>query len=141
MFLDKLKAEAPGILRKLVEGCQQWQQSGLRPPATVQMATKEYREEMDMLAEFLEECCNLGDDNTVAKKKLYLAYTDWCETFRQRPMGYNLFCRQLSERGYAAQPRWLMKGNTKKSVRVWVGIELTTVGPLNRSPNTAWGQR
>ena len=105
------------------------------------MATAEYREEMDLLAEFLEDCCEIGEGLTVQKKTLYLTYTDWCEGFRQKPVGYNLFCRQLSERGYVAQPRWLTQGNTKKSVRVWIGIGLTTVGPLNRSPNTAWGQR
>ena len=139
-FLDKLKAEAPGILRKLVEGCQQWQQDGLCPPAAVQMATAEYREEMDLLAEFLEDCCEVAESLTVKKKTLYLTYTDWCEGFRQKPVGYNLFCRQLSERGFVAQPRWFTQGNVKKSIRVWVGLGLTTVGPLNRAPNTAWGQ-
>lgn len=141
MFLDKLKAEAPGILRKLVEGCIDWQQRGLRPPAAVQMATAEYREEMDLLAEFLEDCCEVGDGLTVQKKTLYLTYTDWCEGFRQKPVGYNLFCRQLSERGYVAQPRWITQGNAKKSVRVWIGIGLGVSTPINRSPNTARGNR
>jgi phage/plasmid-associated DNA primase len=58
-FIEKLKEEAPGILRRLVEGCREWQQHGLRPPPIVLTATKEYREEMDLLAEFLEECCYL----------------------------------------------------------------------------------
>ena len=141
LFLDKLKAEAPGILRKLVEGCQQWQKKGLRPPAAVQMATAEYREEMDMLSEFLEDCCELNETLTVKKKTLYLNYTDWCEAFRQKPLGYNLFCRQLSERGFVAQPRWFTQGNTRKSFRVWIGIGLSVSGVVNRAPNTAWGNQ
>jgi len=137
-FLDKLKAEAPGILRKLVAGCLRWQEDGLQPPPAVRMATAEYREEMDVLAEFIEECCDVAPEHMVQKKALYLAYTDWCEGFRQRPTGYNLFCRQLSERGYISQPRYVMVGPTKKSTRVWLGIGLVTAGvkPLIRP--SAW---
>lgn len=126
-FLDKLKAEAPGILRKLVEGCLRWQEHGLEPPATVQMATLEYRQEMDVLAEFFEDCCEIGPKQYVPTKTLYLTYTDWCEGFRQKPTGYKLFGRQLSERGYRSHPKYVTVGNTKKSVRVWIGIGLITV--------------
>ena len=140
MFLDKLKAEAPGILRKLVEGCLKWQHDGLRPPPTVRMATQEYREEMDVLAEFLEDCCVIEAKQFVQKKALYLAYTDWCEGFRQRPTGYSLFCRQLSERGYTSQPRYVKVGNIKKSVRVWIGIGLRVDAGASvpRSETSVW---
>lgn len=129
-FLDKLKAEAPGILRRLVEGCREWQQHGLRPPPIVASATKEYREEMDLLAEFFEECCYLGEQYATPKKALYIAYVDWCETFHQRPVGYNLFGRQLSERDFRSQPRYITQGNVKKSVRVWLGVGLRTAGTV-----------
>lgn len=36
----KLKAEASGILRWLVEGCLNWQRNGLQAPAVVQVATR-----------------------------------------------------------------------------------------------------
>ena len=127
-FIEKLKQEAPGILRRLVEGCREWQQRGLRPPPIVLTATKEYREEMDLLAEFLEECCYLGEQYFTTKKSLYIAYVDWCEGFHQRAVGYNLFCRQLSERDFRAQPRRITEGNTKKSARVWLGIGLRAAG-------------
>jgi phage/plasmid-associated DNA primase len=104
------------------------------------MATDEYREEMDMLAEFLGDCCVFGAKQFVQKKALYLAYTDWCEGFRQRPMGYSLFCRQLSERGYTSQPRYVKVGNTKKSVRVWIGIGLRVDAGASvpRSETSVW---
>ena len=123
-FFDKLKAEAPGILKRLVDGCMDWQRDGLRPPDKVTMATDEYREEMDMLAEFMSECCVLGPKEYTAKKALYIAYFDWCEGFHQKPVGYSLFQRQLSERGYRAQPRYLSTGNSRRSERCWVGIGL-----------------
>ena len=138
-FLDKLKAEAPGILKRLVDGCQDWQQNGLRPPSKVTMATDEYREEMDVLAEFLSECCVLGPKEYTAKKALYIAYVDWCEGFHQRPVGYSLFCRQLSERGYRAEPRYQVNGNSRRSARCWVGIgmRITATQTLVASENRA----
>ena len=121
-FLDKLKKEAPGILCKLVEGCRDWQKDGLRPPEKVRMATSEYREEMDMLAEFLSEACILGAGEATPKKDLYIAYKSWCDSFYQKPVGYPLFGRQLSERGFRAMPRYIHNGNVRRSVRSWVGI-------------------
>ena len=39
---DKLKAEAPGILNWMIDGCLQWQQIGLAPPKVVTDATAAY---------------------------------------------------------------------------------------------------
>lgn len=41
---DKLKAEWPGILAWMIEGCLEWQQCGLAPPAAVTDATAAYLE-------------------------------------------------------------------------------------------------
>ncbi len=57
---DRLKAEAPGILAWAVRGCMAWQQIGLDPPEAVKTAKNEYRQAMDQLSEFIEECCVLG---------------------------------------------------------------------------------
>src|SRR5262249_26134045 len=38
-LLEKLKTERPGILHWMIEGCLQWQQHGLAPPAVVTAAT------------------------------------------------------------------------------------------------------
>src|SRR5208282_5449458 len=57
---EKLKAEAPGILRWMVEGCQEWQKHGLGTPEVVMVATAEYRSEQDRLAQFLEQECVTG---------------------------------------------------------------------------------
>ena len=38
-LLDRLKAEASGVLHWLVEGCLEWQREGLSPPTTVRLTT------------------------------------------------------------------------------------------------------
>ena len=53
--------ELPGILAWAVRGCLAWQEAdSLREPAAVVEATQGYRDEMDTLAQFLEECCTQG---------------------------------------------------------------------------------
>jgi putative DNA primase/helicase len=73
-LLDKLKSEAPAILRWLVDGCIAWQLVGLNPPARVVAATEQYREESDLLAMFVTECCELGPNHKVRGTSLYGAY-------------------------------------------------------------------
>ena len=123
-LLKKLQAEAPGILYKLVEGCLAWQSKGLVPPEKVTLATNEYREEMDVLAEFMEDRCILGPSFTVVKKQLYTDYVEWCEEIKQRPQSYSLFNRQLSERDFQSKVSSQYVNGKKHSVRVWKGMTL-----------------
>jgi putative DNA primase/helicase len=47
---EKLKAEWPGILGWMIEGCLAWQQQGLSPPAAVREATSRYMDAEDSVA-------------------------------------------------------------------------------------------
>src|SRR5262249_62388831 len=76
---DKLRAELPGILRWAVRGCRQWEAKGLMPPRAVEVATENYKNEMDTLGTFLEECCVVETNARVATHDLYEEYTQWCE--------------------------------------------------------------
>ena len=53
---QKLRAELPGILNWALSGCLEWQETGLGEPPIVQEATAGYRNEMDVVGQFLEEC-------------------------------------------------------------------------------------
>jgi putative DNA primase/helicase len=123
-FVDKLKQEAPGILCRLLEGCLQWRNAGLKPPEKVTLATAEYREEMDVLADYMEERCVIGKGQRVIKKQLYFDYVEWCEDMKQRPQNYALFNRQLSERDFRTKITSTSVAGQKKSIRVWEGIGL-----------------
>ena len=101
---DKLRAEAPGILAWLVRGCLSWQEHGLAVPAEVLAATAEYRAEMDVLGDFLTECCIVAPGATAtARGPLLSLYCTWAdaqgmrerEQLKQRSFG---MC--LSDRGF-----------------------------------------
>ncbi|GAB6175960.1 phage/plasmid primase, P4 family [Desulfobaculum senezii] len=84
---DGLKAallkEAPGILSWLVQGCLEWQRDGLNPPAKVRAATEDYRRDEDLLALFIDDCCELvpADENDTRTRtnatELYDAFVRW----------------------------------------------------------------
>jgi putative DNA primase/helicase len=77
---EKLKQEASGILAWLVRGCLQWQvDGGLNPPEKVKAATAEYQKEEDLLAGFIEDCCETDPQYKTKSKELYDAFFLWFE--------------------------------------------------------------
>ena len=73
----KLCAEAAGILAWAVRGCVEYQKGGLNPPKLVAEATAEYRQESDVLNDFLHDACVTAPDQFVSAHVLYMSYTDW----------------------------------------------------------------
>ena len=72
-LIGKLRAEWPGILNWAVRGGLLWQAKGLKTPDRVEAATGIYRREMDVLADFFEDRCELGFDNLVTARDLCAA--------------------------------------------------------------------
>lgn len=117
----KLRAELPGVLRWIVEGCAAWQERGLDPPESVRAATQEFRDECDVVRQFLAERCTTEPEYKGKAVKenataLYKAYVAWCEERGTRAETLTAFGLQLGEK-YPA----------KKSGVVWrMGIRLLT---------------
>lgn len=80
----KLKAEMSGILNWALEGFSDWQADGrLVVPKAVSEATNEYRDDMDLVAQFISEEYILGDaSDQVRSSQLYKHYKDWCKSSR-----------------------------------------------------------
>ena len=101
---EKLKAEADGILAWAIQGCLFWQKQGLGAPEEVKEATDSYREEMDILGEFLKDRCRQSPESQVSSKDLYEAYTAWCQDNGQEPIGQRAFVSALEGEGIQAAP-------------------------------------
>jgi len=97
-LLEKLKTEAPGILCWMVEGCLEWQSEGLNPPAAVEQATNQYRDEEDLLLQFVEDACTTGPDQKTGASNLYNHYKTWMQDNGLRPMSGQKFGRKMGER-------------------------------------------
>lgn len=117
-LLDKLKAEAPGILAWAVQGCLRWQTEGLGTPPAVSKATAEYREESDHIGEFIEDRCIIDTDQTATSSELWQAYQNWTEWNEETPLSRRSFGDRLKSRGLSAG----RKGHA--SAWTWRGIGL-----------------
>ncbi|WP_428558563.1 MAG: DNA primase family protein [Solidesulfovibrio sp. DCME] len=73
----KLLDELPGILAYMVRGCLEWQRENLNPPDEVRAAVEKARRDEDYLADFFDECCELGQEFRVTSTTLYEAFEGW----------------------------------------------------------------
>lgn len=92
---DDLKKEWPGILNWAIEGYLAYQAEGLEDVDAVRLATDTYKQEQDVLAEFIEDKCELGEGNIAPINSLYKAYKGWCEEMGQEPLGRTKFGKRL----------------------------------------------
>ncbi|CCK81225.1 DNA primase family protein [Desulfobacula toluolica] len=74
---EKLKAEHPQILAWMVKGCLEFQKIGLKRPAAVKQAVEAYKQEEDIVGDFIRECCVTGTDYHVNATKVYEAFVEW----------------------------------------------------------------
>jgi len=113
---EKLRKEADGILRWAVDGCLMWQREGLAPPDAVRAATEEYRQEMDVLNEFLEDRCIMQEGARVSNTALWAEYMSWCNKNKEQyPLSRRDFKQNLEKRNIFQK---------KSGIRYWDGIGL-----------------
>jgi putative DNA primase/helicase len=96
-MLEKLLKEKEGILAWAVEGCLRWQSNGLGMPAAVKEATAGYRNEMDVLSQFISDTCKIGGDLLVPSKELYCVFEKWCSTNGEQQITHRKFTQRLKE--------------------------------------------
>lgn len=104
-----------GILNWALEGVRLWREEGLKPPQAVLDATQAYREEMDVLAAWISECCVVQKIAEAKAADLYKSYSDWCEAQGERPESQRSFGLRLVERGFD-------RNRTTGGVIRWLGI-------------------
>lgn len=129
----KLRKELPGILRWAVDGCLEWQAGGLQPPEEVRSATADYRAEMDVLTDFLQEVCLLHPSCEVLSSELYAAYSKWSDANGTKTMSAKSLSLKLQERGLA--PTRIGRRGDKG----WSGLGLLTGRDLQTDQTDHFG--
>ncbi|WP_417477882.1 DNA primase family protein [Maricaulis sp.] len=76
---EKLRAEYPGILAWAVQGAMRWHDERRLPSCNaVEVATLQYRQDSDRLADFWTACCIADKSRSVKAGDLYAAYQRFC---------------------------------------------------------------
>jgi putative DNA primase/helicase len=77
--LAEFQNEKLGILTWAVKGSLLWLKNGLPMVDAVESATAEYRNEQDLVQQFLEEKCEMRVDFSIDKGELFKSWREWCD--------------------------------------------------------------
>lgn len=118
-----LLQERAGIFNWIFTGYKKWKEEKLKTPEKIKEATEEYKDQMDVLIEFIDECCIESHKVQATTKDLYIKYDKWCEENKEKALYKAVFGRRLEERGYKSIK--IGKGRNKG----WRGIDLEEKEP------------
>ena len=130
-LIEKLMGELPGILNWAVEGLRAYQDEGLKPPTCVVAATQEYRSDMDIIGDWIDECCIVDPDARVPMRDAYASYRDWCKASGHYPFAKKRFGQRLRDRGIG-------EARTSRE-RFYVGLALKRQEPGDVLEQTVHG--
>ena len=118
----KLQRESVGILNWIVEGALMWQREGLNPPASVTNASRQYREEMDVISLFVDDCCEVNDSYRAPAGELFKKYQSWANDNSEYSMSKQKFGREMRQ-----------KFEMKKTMngRFYLGLKISQDSRLN----------
>lgn len=118
----KLQRESIGILNWIVEGALMWQREGLNPPASVTNASRQYREEMDVISLFVDDCCETGDSYRAPAGEIFKKYQAWANENSEYSMSKQKFGREMRQ-----------KFEMKKTMngRFYLGLKISQDSRLN----------
>ncbi|MBR0827238.1 hypothetical protein JQ596_17065 [Bradyrhizobium manausense] len=96
----KLKAEASGILNRLLDGLRDWIDHGLLVPDEIKETTEEYRSDSDVLGRFLQECTTRAEGQRMSNGELHNLFIVWSRKNGERPWKKKSLTSAMKERDY-----------------------------------------
>jgi putative DNA primase/helicase len=103
---SKLLVEAGGILQWMIDGCIDWQRNGLLRPECVQVATKQYFDEQDLLGQWIEDSCVAEPENRKISGLSGDLFDSWSAFCKQAGEDYGskkAFGLSLQKRGFVLE--------------------------------------
>ena len=128
-LFDKLKAESDRILGWCIQGYKIYQETGnLFKSETSVQAVQEYKEQMDVISQFISRECDVNPGARIDCRELYEAYKDWANNNVEFVIKESKFMLELQAKGFKTE-------TTTGKKKIYVGISL--IGKLTIRKNYA----
>ena len=122
-FKNRVRADLEGVLAWIIEGALNYQKNGLKKAGAVAHESEQYRTDMDLLAEWIETCCDVGPHYRASVESLWKSWESFAK--ERGLLNYvknsNLLGRRLEQK-YPAEK--------VKGVRSRIGLQLRDYGDL-----------
>lgn len=97
---EALRAEYPGILRWMINGCLEWQKRGLDPPPDVRNAVDDYFAMQDRTARWIDDCCDRVSTYRTKPSALRASFNTWADRNGEDRMSFSAFAQALKHAGF-----------------------------------------
>jgi putative DNA primase/helicase len=120
-LLEKLKAELPGIFNWALEGLKNWSKNETKTPQKITDDSKDYREELDTVSEFLRDNTAESVGHLTATITLFEVYVVWCSN--------NMKVTETKQ-AFSKRTKWYFETKTTatphktKKMRGYMGVKL-----------------
>ena len=95
---DKLREELPQILGWAIKGTLKWKKEGLVTPEKIEMANKEYKQEMDIISAFLKDCTKPSAYGREKASDVFKEYSQWAKDGHEYCMTQSKFGIEMGKR-------------------------------------------
>jgi putative DNA primase/helicase len=116
----RLEVEHDAIFAWVVEGLRYYWLTGLEKPASLTEVNHEYREEQDVLGEFLRLAITRDSEGDIMSSRLYQVYEKWARASNLGVLSSVKFTLAMKDRGFAMSRR--------KTGMYFTGLDLTAEG-------------
>jgi putative DNA primase/helicase len=124
----RLMPELSGILNWALAGLAAYRKQGLHPPEAVLASTENYRQDMDVVGQWIDERCERDPNASIPTSYAYSDYSQWATD----EVGWELkkltFRRNISDRGFPAE-----KGTHGQRMIRGLRLKSTAVTPTTQT--------
>lgn len=102
VLFECFEREKEGIFNWIYQGFLKWYNEGFNRCEDIEREVLQYREDMDYIEMFIQDCCTLDENSKIPTKYLYEAFVEWWtdeELSSYKPISKKVFSMKLQDRG------------------------------------------